>query len=630
MWLLSTDRAELHHFTSPESVPGGYAILSHVWDGEEQSFQQTQEYKNQCQSTGQNPRDLSTEKVKESCILAEEHGYNWIWNDTCCIDKTSSAELSEAINSMFRYYSLADVCYAYLKDVPPRSPLVEEEDVETCFRLSQWHERGWTLQELIAPPYVLFLNQAWDIIGSKTDHAHTLEGITKVPAAVLRHERGLEDVSVAARMSWVANRKTTRLEDEAYCLLGIFSINMPTLYGEGRRAFQRLQEEIMKNYPDTTLFAWGTPWVYSTEASWIAGQMARNHLHSDDSYLLAPAPSAFASSGGIVHRMPTVTNTEKPKHRSSSNLSLVSLSRSYSQDHIGIPTFAITPHGIRARIPVVERLGYIVGVFSWFKDQTQFGLLLVPSPDSFDPRVPRYNIGVMNTDGPHRLISLGDNVNGFELFGKGVTVQWKEVYLAHRAQPGMEPQVITRSARILMGFSMYAPFRFSQANLAEFITQHGNLRVVCRSNPVGWTGAEPMEIPFVIRAGGRPQAAFRLRLGRCTKESLPTPHSPESQAAEIPPGGWHWAKIDLPGPGAPTEVGMHNCSADHIHGWPKMTTTLGIPDDADVLIYRGGRPVADGIILAISPYALKPQDTFVINLFWRRPPKDMPAPPRDT
>ncbi|RDX43425.1 hypothetical protein OH76DRAFT_1204880 [Lentinus brumalis] len=431
MWLLSTDRAELQYFNSPESVPGGYAILSHVWDTEEQSFQQTQAYKTQCLSSGENPRDLSTEKVKQSCILAQEHGYHWIWNDTCCIDKTSSAELSEAINSMFRYYSLADVCYAFLRDVPPKGPLVDEDDVERSFGYSVWHERGWTLQELIAPPYVLFLNRDWDIIASKTDHANMLEKITKIPAAVLRHEYGLEDVSVAARMSWAAKRKTTRPEDEAYCLLGIFSINMPTLYGEGRRAFQRLQEEIMKNYPDTTLFAWGTPWEYSTEAAWIAGHLASSHLLTDHSYLLAPAPSAFGSSGDLVHWMPTVDG-EKQKSRSSSSLSLVSLSRSPSRVHVGIPTFSITPHGIRARLPVVERLGYTVGVFSWFMGKTQFGLLLVPSPDSFDPRVPRYNIGVMNTEGHHRLISLGEKNDTFELFGKAATAQWKEIYLALR------------------------------------------------------------------------------------------------------------------------------------------------------------------------------------------------------
>ncbi|KAI0692865.1 hypothetical protein C8T65DRAFT_617430 [Cerioporus squamosus] len=620
MWLLSTDRAELQYFNSPESVPGGYAILSHVWDAEEQSFQQTQAYKIQCRSTGQNPRDLSTEKVKQSCILAQEHGYRWIWNDTCCIDKTSSAELSEAINSMFRYYSLADVCYAFLRDVPSKGPLVEEEDVERSFSISVWHERGWTLQELIAPPYVLFLNRDWDIIASKTDHAHTLEEITKVPAQVLRHEYGLEDVSVAARMSWAANRKTTRPEDEAYCLLGIFSINMPTLYGEGRRAFQRLQEEVMKNYPDTTLFAWGTPWEYSTEAAWIAGQMASSHLLTDHSYLLAPAPSAFGNSGGLVHSMPTV-EAEKQKQRSSSSLSLVSLSRSLTgQDHVGIPTFSITPHGIRARVPVVERLGYTVVVFSWFMGKTQFGLLLVPSPDSFDPRVPRYNIGVMNTDGHHRLISLGDKNDGFELFGKAATVQWKEIYLAHRAQPGMEPEIVTRSARILMGFSMYSPFRFSQTNLAGFITEHGNLKAVCTSNPVGWTGTKPMEIPFVVRGGGRPRAAFRLRLGLCIRNEVWQDSSEASQAI-----GRHWAKLDLPGPDAPTDIGMHDCSVDHVHRWPNMTTTIHVPDQTDVLIYRRARTVVDGITLSASPYALKPNDTFVVKLSWRHPPRGMTA-----
>lgn len=272
---------------------------------------------------------------------------------------------------------------------------------------------------------------------------------------------------------------------------------------------------------------------------------------------------------------------------------------------------------------MVERLGYVVGVFSWFMGDTQYGLLLVPSPDSYDPRVPRYNIGVMNTDGAHRLISLGNKPDSFELFGKAVTVQWREVYLAHRAQPGMEPEIITRAARILMSFSMYAPFRFSQRNVAEFIMKHGNLQVVCRSNPVAWTGAEPLEIPFTVRAGGRPRDALRLRLGRCTKDMDTLPDgAAESQPPEAHALGRHWARLDLPGPDAPTELREHDCSADHVHNWPDMTTTLNIPVQADVLTYGRSRSMIDGIVLSVTPYALKPQDTFVIKLTWRQPPKD--------
>lgn len=294
MYLLSTDSAHLRHFNSPEDEElnrdGGYAILSHVWDEKEQSFQDIQELMRKCASStrmsrwvkrrllkghralqrrfrgvseddvqvpkvlAQTPRDLACEKIKKCCELAERHGFKWLWIDTCCIDKSSSAELSEAINSMYRYYSLARLCYAYLRDV---------QWLDTHYSLprfyeSKWHTRGWTLQELIAPEIVVFLSQSWSIIGTKADLAGDLELITKVPATVLTLEASPAEKSVAQRMSWAASRHTTRSEDEAYCLLGIFGINMPTLYGEGRQAFRRLQEEIMKKSPDTTVFAWQT------------------------------------------------------------------------------------------------------------------------------------------------------------------------------------------------------------------------------------------------------------------------------------------------------------------------------------------------------------------------------------
>ena len=121
MWLLNTARAELKFFSTPESVPGGYAILSHVWDALEQTFQDLQALHAQCASDGTNPRDLVCDKIRNFCILAENGGNEWAWADMCCIDKTSSTELSEAIASMYRYYSLADVCYVYLRDVPTAS-----------------------------------------------------------------------------------------------------------------------------------------------------------------------------------------------------------------------------------------------------------------------------------------------------------------------------------------------------------------------------------------------------------------------------------------------------------------------------------------------------------------------------
>ena len=297
MWLLSTDRAELHYFTSPESVPGGYAILSHVWDQtKEQSFQDIRTLEFECRSDLRNPRDSVSDKIRGCCELAARQGYSWVWIDTCCIDKASSAELSEAINSMYHYYSLAEVCFAYLADVP-NSTEVRLEAKRSAFRTSRWHTRGWTLQELIAPPFLVLVSQTWDPLGTKADLAHLLEEITGIPSSVLRYEKRVSDASIAQRMFWYGTRKTTRIEDEAYCLLGIFGINMPTLYGEGSRAFQRLQEEIMRQSTDTSLFAWGSRVEYLHHQF----QISRSHReHNENSYFFASSPSCYLTCEAIT------------------------------------------------------------------------------------------------------------------------------------------------------------------------------------------------------------------------------------------------------------------------------------------------------------------------------------------
>lgn len=181
----------------------------------------------------------------------------WAWVDTCCIDKTSSSELSESINSMYEWYRKSAICYAYLSDVP------EGDDIAangSAFRKSRWFTRGWTLQELIAPRTVKFFNKQWNNIGSKLCQYSTVAQITSIPEQILSTISDLHyklcNFSVAQKMSWASSRHTTRKEDIAYCLLGLFDINMPLLYGEGNKAFFRLQEEIMKHSRDQTLLGW--------------------------------------------------------------------------------------------------------------------------------------------------------------------------------------------------------------------------------------------------------------------------------------------------------------------------------------------------------------------------------------
>jgi hypothetical protein len=220
------------------SIPK-YAILSHRWEDEEVSLQDMQ--------TGVAKDKKGYRKIESCCRRARLDGHEWVWIDTCCIDKTSSAELSEAINSMFRWYQRAWMCYAYLSDVWNESTGYQGEawrllDAFTLRALndSLWFTRGWTLQELIAPDEVTFYDKDWCKIGTKTDLKETLSSITGIDVSVFDPWFSVDSFSIAQRMSWASNRQTTRTEDMAYCLLGIFGINMPLLYGEGSRAFIRL------------------------------------------------------------------------------------------------------------------------------------------------------------------------------------------------------------------------------------------------------------------------------------------------------------------------------------------------------------------------------------------------------
>ncbi|USP76289.1 hypothetical protein yc1106_03563 [Curvularia clavata] len=217
-----------------------YAILSHTWgpSSEEVSFQDLQN------GTGESKKGYR--KLVFCSKEAARNGLEYFWVDTCCIDKTSSAELSEAINSMYRWYQEASVCYAYLADVPSERP----------FPRSRWFTRGWTLQELIAPPEMVFFDESWESLGERRTLFKVISECTGISTNVLLDRNHLDTCSVAQKMSWAAKRETTRIEDQAYCMLGIFEINMPLIYGEGENAFIRLQEEIMKVTDDHSLFAW--------------------------------------------------------------------------------------------------------------------------------------------------------------------------------------------------------------------------------------------------------------------------------------------------------------------------------------------------------------------------------------
>lgn len=241
MRLLDTSTLELQDFGS--LVPPQYAILSHTWEVEEVTFDEI--------GTPEGKLKIGYQKIKDFCEQAKSDNYEYVWIDTCCIDKKSSSELSEAINRMYSYYKDADICYAYLSDV-----LYDGGFPGRDFAKSRWFTRGWTLQELVAPREVVFFDREWMEIGTRAILKDKLEKITTIDKLFLEHPDAVFSASVAQRMSWASKRRTTREEDIAYCLLGIFNVHMPLLYGEGDKAFMRLQLELLALSNEQTIFAW--------------------------------------------------------------------------------------------------------------------------------------------------------------------------------------------------------------------------------------------------------------------------------------------------------------------------------------------------------------------------------------
>ncbi|KXT16889.1 hypothetical protein AC579_4760 [Pseudocercospora musae] len=304
MWLIHTTTRELHEFVVDDR-PGKYAILSHCWTDDEVSHRQ---YQAQSHRNG-----YGFHKIDNCCQLASDQGIKWLWIDTCCIDKSSSSELAEAINSMFSWYEGAEVCFVLLPDYDSskedlqtvhdcechQTASTRESDLtrfstnqsassETKLHESKWFTRGWTLQELLAPTRLLFYDRNSVLFGCKRCLGPRLSAITKIDLDYLTKQKQLHHASIACRMSWASRRATTRVEDIAYALLGIFHVNMSLRYGEGTKAFTRLQELILQRSNDDSLFAWRLP-------------DCEDRKDREVRYgLLAEHPADFAGSSKIV------------------------------------------------------------------------------------------------------------------------------------------------------------------------------------------------------------------------------------------------------------------------------------------------------------------------------------------
>lgn len=273
MQLLNVHTLTLRKFR-PANLPK-YAITSHRWvEDEEASAKDIRKGLGLIKS-GHCKVQGFAEYVKNNI-----NGIDWLWIDTCCINQDSSQEVSEAINSMFKWYLNAEVCIAYLPDVPNAGAI-------EAFPESSWFKRGWTLQELLAPRIVLFLAHDWNVIGHKGDAISAsgslmlqpgpcltsrISAITRIPEPVLNDYKQSRGINAEEKLRWLAGRQTSVDEDLTYCLLGIFGVTMSIIYGEGHdRARRRLMRKVVgrrQRVNDTNLSRHCVSVPYSTVSTY--------------------------------------------------------------------------------------------------------------------------------------------------------------------------------------------------------------------------------------------------------------------------------------------------------------------------------------------------------------------------
>lgn len=337
MRLLNVHTLELKDFLS--DAPH-YVVASHRWTlGSEATIQDVKNKENTDKSGYQ--------KIEGFARYTREHidNIDWIWIDTCCVNQDSSQEVTEAVNSMFRWYSEAELCLAYLADV------VSAENKDE-FKNSSWFRRGWTLQELLAPSLVVFLSQGWDLIGHKGRHGWRksaiwdhdclslepdIASITRIPELVLRDYENSKGLSTEDKLAWIGARETTREEDLSYSLLGIFNVAMPVIYGEGAdSARQRLLRKIFKTTQQGDQFTRKVINWLSPPDPWINHASAlRRHEKSTGSWLLDSShyQNWKASGSGHIwlHGKPgcgktvlcsTVIEDLRPRYEGASNIGL--------------------------------------------------------------------------------------------------------------------------------------------------------------------------------------------------------------------------------------------------------------------------------------------------------------------
>ncbi|KEZ45583.1 hypothetical protein SAPIO_CDS1921 [Scedosporium apiospermum] len=242
MRLLAIDQNGELSFTKDlgGNIPS-YAILSHTWSTNAQDEVTFKDIEN-----GTWKRKLAHGKIEFCIEQARRDGLQYLWVDTCCIDRSDPEELRGSINSMFQWYSDSAQCYVYLSDVSkPAGQAGDDQPWKAAFQRSRWFTRGWTLQELLAPGSIQFFSREGQHLGDMESLEQEIHNVTKIPISALRQTTSLGRFDVEERFGWAEKRQTLHPEDWAYSLLGLFGVFIQPMYGEGRdSAVKRLREAI--------------------------------------------------------------------------------------------------------------------------------------------------------------------------------------------------------------------------------------------------------------------------------------------------------------------------------------------------------------------------------------------------
>ncbi|RPD68371.1 hypothetical protein L226DRAFT_540722 [Lentinus tigrinus ALCF2SS1-7] len=508
---------------------------------------------------------------------------------------------------MYAYYANADACYAYLEDVP------DDDDPEhpgSAFRQSRWFTRGWTLQELIAPLDVVFLSQNWMPLCSKCAAPGLVREVTGVDIDVLLSAVPLSSISAAKRLSWASQRETRRIEDEAYSLMGIFGVNIPVMYGEGRRAFRRLQEEIMKQSPDHTLFVWRLGHSVSVvdlraHAPWTNYPRKAIHAETDPTsqVLFADSPQAFHGSGEVQSMSIRQLGVAAEVSLAALNLTQPkpsALESVLSPPH-EVPEFTVTSYGVRARLPIIriadDDTSIAVAVLACQGPEASVIGLLLHEQENMGG-IPLYRVGVHTVHHdigrPYPLyrsaryvrihLVAHDEQPTLEEQARHFVLNWEVVYIVYHAQSfgfglgdfhGMATSVTARP--LLAPCRLFFP-PYMLARLARLGFTPDQLLSESQKSGLPVLPHEALEVMFTH---GRTKEAFSLRVACCLRPAMSLPSASGDLSSPGLPFRHIWATVDASwekrGPLNPVDLRGHCywCREVHLDQWAALDPQRG-------------------------------------------------------